>query len=62
MSANARQSLKETEFIASETLAELLVKQGRNKKAIKVYERLCLIFPQKSNYFAQIIKNLKDKT
>ena len=59
---NAKESLKETDIIASETLAELLIKQGRNKKAIKVYERLCLIFPQKSNYFAQIIKNLKEKS
>ena len=62
MPTNAKESLKETDIIASETLAELLVKQGRNKKAIKVYERLCLIFPQKSNYFAQIIKNLKEKS
>ncbi len=62
MPLNAKESLKETDIMASETLAELLVKQGRNKKAIKVYERLCLIFPQKSNYFAQIIKNLKEKS
>ena len=62
MPTNAKVSLQETDIMASETLAELLVKQGRNKKAIKVYERLCLIFPQKSNYFAQIIKNLKNKS
>ena len=62
MPLNAKESLKETDIMASETLAELLINQGRNKKAIKVYERLCLIFPEKSNYFAQIIKNLKEKS
>ncbi len=55
----ARQSIAESEEIASETLAKLLEKQGLIDKAIDMYERLKLLFPEKSAYFAEQIKNLK---
>lgn len=45
--------------IASESLAELLAKQGHQSKAIAMYEKLSLIFPEKRAYFASQIKKIK---
>jgi hypothetical protein len=47
--------------IASESLAELLAKQGHQTKAIDMYEKLSLIFPEKRAYFASQIKKIKRK-
>ena len=55
----AKKSIQKNDDIISETLAELLVKQGSRKKAIQMYERLSLIFPEKSTFFAKKIENLK---
>ncbi len=55
----AQQSVTESQGIASETLAAILAKQGQIEKAIKMYERLILIFPEKSAYFAAQIAKLK---
>ena len=55
----AEKSLKENTEIATETLAFLLVKQEKYKNAIKMYEKLSLIFPEKSSYFAEQIKKTK---
>ncbi|MEO0338369.1 MAG: hypothetical protein AAF242_04065 [Bacteroidota bacterium] len=52
-------SVTENDDMASETLAELLVAQMQYKKAIDVYQRLSLIFPEKSLFFAEKIENLK---
>jgi|GEM_PF-1038098 len=51
-------SVKTDTGLVSETLADLLVSQGKNKKAIKMYEQLSLKFPEKSAYFAAQIKKL----
>ena len=45
--------------IITETLAELLANQGQIEKAIKMYEKLSLIFPNKSAFFAAKIEQLK---
>jgi hypothetical protein len=47
--------------IASETLAKLLAHQGHTERAIEMYEKLILLFPKKSSYFAEIIENLEEK-
>lgn len=51
-------SLEEKEVV-TETMAEVLVKQGRNHEAIAIYEKLSLLDPSKSAYFAAKIENLK---
>ncbi len=48
-----------SEDVISETLAKLMVKQGRNQKAIDIYKKLIWKFPQKKTYFAEQIENLK---
>ena len=55
----AEQSLTKHQAIVSETLAEILTEQGEIQKALEMYERLKLFFPEKSTYFAAIIEKLK---
>ncbi len=59
---------KKTEFfsgkdsgLVSEPLAELLANQGHAEDAIEMYEKLSLIFPEKSVYFAAKIEKIKNK-
>ena len=47
------------ENIISETLAEILVKQGKKDKAIEVLKKLIWKFPQKKAYFAAQIEELR---
>jgi len=54
-------SVKTDTGLVSETLANLLVSQGKNKKAIKMYEQLSLKFPEKSAYFAAQIRKLMNE-
>lgn len=55
----AEKSVSENEGIMSETLAKLLAQQGYRDKAIHMYQRLSLVFPEKSDYFAAQIEKLK---
>lgn len=56
----AERSVSENKDVISETLARLLAKQGYKEKALAMYERLCLAFPEKSAYFAAEIEKLKN--
>lgn len=55
-------SITKEESLASEALAEVLVKQGRYDRAIDMYKKLSLRKPQKKAYFARKIEDiLKEK-
>lgn len=51
-------STDEKDEVVSETLADILAKQGQKDKAIKMYEALSLKFPKKSRLFADKIAKL----
>ncbi|MCC7244039.1 MAG: hypothetical protein IT269_00045 [Saprospiraceae bacterium] len=55
----AERSVAENKDVVSETLARLLARQGHREKAIAMYQRLCLTFPEKSASFAAEIEKLK---
>lgn len=55
----AERSVAENKDVISETLARLLAKQGHRDRAIAMYERLGLAFPEKSSFFAAEIDKLK---
>ena len=55
-------SIKIEEDLMSESLAEILVKQGKYDKAIDMYKKLSLRNPKKNTYFAsKIEKIIKEK-
>jgi hypothetical protein len=54
----ATHSLAE-ENVDTEAMAEVWIKQGQPEKAVKIYEKLSLLNPSKSSYFALLIENLK---
>jgi hypothetical protein len=52
-------SLVLSDEIVSETLAKLLVRQGHKEKAIEMYEKLILKYPEKVATFAAALQKLK---
>lgn len=50
---------KSSKFVVSEQLALIFARQGKKNKAISIYEKLALKYPEKSAYFAAQIENLK---
>lgn len=55
----AMDSISLESSIISESLAEILSKQGKTDKAIEMYKKLSLRNPEKSAYFASLIQELK---
>ena len=46
--------------LVTENLAEIMLKQGKTDKAVNLYEKLMLKYPEKKAYFAQKIEQLKN--
>lgn len=57
-----KDSLAENDDFVSETLALVYEKQRYYSKAIKIYEKLSLEFPEKSSFFASQIEKLKNSS
>jgi len=53
------QSSNEAKDVITETMAEVLKKQGKKEKAIQLYQKLSFLNPSKSTYFAAKINELK---
>ena len=49
----------EAKEIITEAMAEVWAKQGHTEKAVSIYEKLSLLNPSKSSYFAARIEALK---
>ena len=56
----ATKHLKSKDEFITETLAELLMKQQKYARAIDIYEKLSLKFPEKRTYFASQIQKIKE--
>jgi len=54
----AGKSVEEKEII-TETMAEVWLKQGNKEKAAAIYQKLSLLNPPKSAYFASLIEKIK---
>lgn len=57
----AKKSAEDHNDLVSETLAAIYIEQMLYQKAIDTYEKLSLKFPEKSRYFANLIKSLEKK-
>lgn len=57
----ALESISAHEEVVTEAMAEVRIKQGQYNKARDIYEKLSLLNPEKSPYFAQKIEELKNR-
>lgn len=54
-------SIRLQEEITTENMAIIYLKQKNYEKALTIYQKLLLKYPEKGDYFAALIKNLENK-
>ncbi|MBR1792233.1 MAG: tetratricopeptide repeat protein [Bacteroidales bacterium] len=54
-----KKSIVPDSSLVSETLALLLERQGKFEKAIEMYEKLCILYPEKNTIFASRIAEIQ---
>ena len=57
--AETAKNSNETREVVTESMADVLVKQGQTDKAVQLYIKLSFLNPEKSSYFAAKIEQLK---
>ncbi|MHA4893485.1 hypothetical protein ACXZ1K_01940 [Pedobacter sp. PWIIR3] len=57
----ARKSAEDQNDMVTETLAKIYIEQMLYDKAIETYQKLSLKFPEKSRYFADLVKSIEKK-
>ena len=62
LSAPAEAVTARTDEICTETLAAIYYNQGFYRRAIDIYKKLILFYPEKNTYFAALIERCKEKT
>lgn len=55
----AKKSVEDNDMIVSETLARIYIDQGNIEKAIHIFRKLSLLYPDKSTYFTALILKLE---
>ena len=62
LSSETRPQVPETDEVCTETLAGIYYSQGFYRRAIDIYKKLILFYPEKNTYFAALIERCKEKT
>lgn len=57
----SKESTQINNEVISESFAILLINQGKKQKAIEIYQKLIVKFPEKSAYFTQLLNTIEDK-
>ena len=62
LGSDVRPKAPDTDEVCTETLAGIYYSQGFYRRAIDIYKKLILFYPEKNTYFAALIERCKEKT